>query len=164
MLFWVFDLDNTLYQLPRNTEFHYKYLDNDYQLKYSLSLLPMKKILYTNGTIGHADMCLKILDIENYFYKRICREDMNYIMKPHIKSFMIFIKKNKIMKNDKVVFFEDSVENLITAKNSFGWITVLIHPNHIMIPEIDFWFPNIHIALNFFNSKIMNHMKNIKKL
>ena len=85
MLYWVFDLDSTLYQLPDYVSFDYKYLDTDYQLKYLLSLLPLTKLLYTNGTIGHADICLKKIGIDGYFYNETCREDVNYIMKPIIE-------------------------------------------------------------------------------
>ena len=43
MLYWIFDLDYTLYQLPQGVDFDYKHLKNDSQLKYLLSMLPCKK-------------------------------------------------------------------------------------------------------------------------
>ena len=48
--------------------------------------------------------------------------------------------------NDKCVFFDDLPENLISAK-SFGWITVLINKKKYVHNNIDFWFPNIYLAL-----------------
>ena len=59
----------------------------------------------------------------------------------------------KINDNDKVVFFEDSAENLVTAK-SLGWITVLIGNKKPMISDVDFWFTDINQALNYFNNCI----------
>ena len=66
---------------------------------------------------------------------------------------------NNINQEDKCVFFEDSVDNLIVAKDR-GWITVLIGPNTTrnMHESVDFYFPNIYVALNYFNSKIDNHL------
>lgn len=155
MLYWVFDLDYTLYQLPIYLDFQYNYLSKDEDLKYLLDILPLKKILYTNGTVGHARECINIMGLKKTFNKKICRETVNNIMKPHMDSFKQFIRLCNIKKDDKVVFFEDSIENLITAKK-LGWITVLIQPNKIKLKEIDFWFPNIHKALTFFNKKIHN--------
>ena len=64
----------------------------------------------------------------------------------------------KIKQNDRIVFFEDTAENLITAK-SLGWITVLIGNKKPMINDIDFWFSDINQALNYFNSVISLHNK-----
>jgi len=153
MLYWVFDLDYTLYQMPNYIDFHYKHLKNDNDLNYLLTILPLRKVLYTNGTIGHAEECLNIMGLNKKFDKKICRETVNNIMKPNIQSFKHFKSLCNINKNDKVVFFEDSIENLIAAKK-LGWITVLIQPNKIKMKSIDFWFPNIHQALTFFNQKI----------
>ena len=33
MLYWIFDLDLTLYQLPQGVDFNYKHLNNDAQLR-----------------------------------------------------------------------------------------------------------------------------------
>lgn len=154
MLYWIFDLDHTLYQLPKNIRFDYSYLSKDYQLKYLLSMLPCKKIIYTNGTYGHGITSTEIMGIKQNFHSIIGRDNLGE-MKPSIKSFQNFIKKVKINDYDKCVFFEDTLENLITAK-TLGWITVLISPNKILSDDVDFWFPNIHVALNFFVNKIHN--------
>ena len=158
MLFWVFDLDYTLYQLPKNIEFNYLYLTPNNKLNNQLKLLPLKKVLFTNGTRGHAFKCLKLLKLEDIFENIVAREDVQYIMKPTIYSFNQFCLLNNINKTDKVVFFEDSIENLITAKNKFNWITVFIYPKRIKIKEIDFWFPNIEAALSFFLDKIYTNL------
>jgi len=154
MLYWVFDLDNTLYQLPRNIDFNYRYLKPNAKLRQQLQILPLKKILFTNGTKGHAKRCVDLLQINDIFDNYVCREDVDYIMKPEVYAFNKLYMLNNITQNDKVVFFEDSIENLIVAKNKFGWITVFIYPKRIKLKEIDFWFPNIYAALTFFLDKI----------
>ena len=51
MLYWIFDLDQTLYRLERNTQFRYSLLNKNTQLDTQLRILPLKKILFTNGTV-----------------------------------------------------------------------------------------------------------------
>jgi FMN phosphatase YigB (HAD superfamily) len=154
MLYWIFDLDYTLYQLPLDIQFDYSLLNYDPQLKYLLSMLPCYKIIYTNGTYGHGLTSSQILGIKESFHKIIGRDNIGH-MKPSIKSFLKFKKMNKIKETDKCVFFEDSIENLITAK-SLGWITVYIGNKKPLSEDIDFTFPNINLALNFFVNKIHN--------
>lgn len=159
MLYWIFDLDYTLYQLPRNTPFAYKELNEDSQLKYLLKKLPCSKLLFTNGTVFHADTCLKKMKLQRSFENVIARDSIQDL-KPNVSAYQKFESHNNISREDKCVFFEDSIENLIVAKDR-GWITVLINPNiHSNIHEnIDFYFPNIYVALSYFNQKIDDHLK-----
>ena len=154
MLYWVFDLDATLYKIDDSLIFTYSLLNRDLQLNYLLSILPCKKIIFSNGTKGHVLTTIKKLEIEDTFERRnIYGRDTLNDLKPNVSAFNKLIKRVDIKTNDKVVFFEDNVDNLITAKN-FNWITVLVSERKVLIPEIDFWFPTIHVALNYFNSKI----------
>ena len=152
MLYWIFDLDYTLYDMPSDKDFNYKYLKNDFQLNYLLKKLPFKKFIFTNGTFNHGIVCLDKLNILNNFDKMIARDTINDL-KPNISSFKQFINLTNIENKDKCVFFEDNIDNLIQAKN-FGWITVLITKENIINENIDFQFSNIHVALNYFLSKI----------
>lgn len=152
MLYWIFDLDETLYQLPNNTEFNYNMLTNDDQLNYLLIMLPCTKLIFTNGTFNHGIECLTKLNVIEHF-KNITSRDKIKTLKPEHESYIRFMKLNKITLNDKCIFFDDLPDNLINAKN-FNWITVLINKKRYVHESIDFWFPNIHIALNFFVSKI----------
>ena len=152
MLYWIFDLDQTLYQLPSNMDFSYKALSKDNHLNYLLDKLPSTKIIFTNGTYNHGLTCLNKLDIKKHF-KTIIARDTIKILKPEYNSYYRCMMVSGIQQTDKCVFFDDLPENLIAAK-SCGWITVLINRNKYMDNNIDFWFPNIYIALNFFSSKI----------
>ena len=157
MLYWIFDLDYTLYQFPRGTPFLYKNLNSDSQLCYLLKKLPCNKLMFTNGTIFHADFCMRKMKITGCFNNVIARDSIQDL-KPNQSAFQKFEIFNNITKEDKCVFFEDSVENLIIAKDR-GWITVLVHPDRESNrhESIDFYFPNIYLALNYFNQKIDDH-------
>jgi putative hydrolase of the HAD superfamily len=154
MLFWIFDLDNTLYQLKDNYSFNYNFIKKDYHLRYLLEKLPCKKDIFTNANHSHTNNTLKLLGLENIFGKIYSRDNIR-ALKPDILAFTTLTKLNNIKSSDKVVFFEDTIENLITAK-SFGWITVLISKKKVLLDEIDFWFPNINMALEYFNNHIEN--------
>lgn len=159
MLYWIFDLDYTLYQLPRGTPFSYSKLNSDSQLRYLLKKLPCEKLMFTNGTVFHADTCIKKMNLCGCFDNVIARDSIQDL-KPNQSAFQKFEIFNKITSEDKCVFFEDSVENLVVAKDR-GWITVLIHPDrHANTHEnIDFYFSNIYLALNYFNQKIDDHFQ-----
>ena len=152
MLYWVFDLDQTLYQLPENKGFDYKLLRNDEHLGYLLKKLPCKKLMYTNGTLGHASISIDRLSLNNIFHNIEARDTLNS-MKPNTESVKRFILKNRVQVNDKCVFFDDMPENLISSKNH-NWITVLIRKENCPHEYIDFWFPNIYVALNYFIFRI----------
>ena len=152
MLYWIFDLDQTLYQLPCNVDFNYKLLKKNDHLKYLLDSLPSTKIIFTNGTYNHAKVCLNKLDIMENF-KSIFSRDKILTLKPEHNSYVRCMNLNNITNNDKCVFFDDLPDNLINAK-SFGWITVLINRNRYIDEQIDFWFPNIYVSLNYFLFKI----------
>lgn len=154
MLFWIFDLDLTLYELPNNTNFSYKLLTKDKHLYYLLSKLPNKKLIFTNGTYNHALTSLKKMKILELF-NNIESRDTLMSLKPSSQSYNNFINSNKIRYRDKCVFFDDLPENLVNSKK-FNWITVLINKKKYVHQEIDFWFPNIYIALNFFICRIQN--------
>jgi len=154
MLYWIFDLDQTLYQLPNNTEFNYNILSADEQLHYLLVIIPSRKIIFTNGTYNHGVTCLNKLNIIEHFHSIISRDKIK-TLKPDYKSYKRCMTLCNISDNDKCVFFDDLPENLIAAKN-MGWITVLINKEKYFDNNIDFWFPNIYIALNYFITKINN--------
>jgi len=154
MLYWIFDLDQTLYQLPNNVEFKYEHLSSDDQLNYLLIMLPSRKIIFTNGTYNHGLTCLNKLNIIDYFNTIVSRDKIQ-TLKPHHNSYERCMELSEIGSEDKCVFFDDLPENLISAK-SFGWITVLINKKKYVDNNIDFWFPNIYLALNYFVSKINN--------
>lgn len=147
MLFWIFDLDYTLYDLPKNIPFKHSYLTRNDYLSLLLSFLPDKKVIYTNSNISHCYFSLKRIGIEQHFEKMITK-DIN-TLKPLESSYIKFIELNNITDDDLCIFFDDSETNLKAAK-SFGWITILIGKKKEEQPFIDFSFNKIQDALEYF--------------
>ena len=172
---WIFDLDNTLYDINlglfkkisnRITDFimskysldidQAKKIQKEYYLKYGLTLrglivekklepeefldyvhdvehpelkkndqliskiriLEGKKIIFTNATSKHAKKILKILELEHDFDQIIDIKDLEYIPKPDKRSYKKLLECLNLNKEklDKTIFFEDTVKNLIPAK------------------------------------------------
>ena len=87
--------------------------------------------------------------------KRVFGRDTIPYMKPSTRSFKFV--NNEIIKdynkNNEIYFFDDMVENLITA-NRIGWKTVWISSNFINKQNfIDYAFPNIYEAILYFKLK-----------
>lgn len=158
MLYWIFDLDHTLYTMSKNERFSYSKLFKNEQLNKQLYQLPCKKVIFTNGTIGHAYESLKKIGILHHFEGNIHARDTLNALKPNLNSFETIIRKVGIKNTDKVVFFEDSIENLITAKN-YNWINVYINQRKSLMQEVDFNFTNINIALNYFLVAIKKRLR-----
>ena len=154
MLYWIFDLDNTLYQLDLNdfNDFKYNFLKKDNYLNILLTLLPSTKLLFSNGTYNHCLKSLKIMGIESNFSNIISRDMINSL-KPNIDAFIKFIQLNNLKPNDVCFFFEDNIYNLKMAKN-LGWITIYIGQKPQYYNFINYNFKNIYQALEYFISKL----------
>ena len=158
MVYWIFDLDYTLYSLPKHIPFNYKYLKNDPEIKQRIDMLPGKKGIFTNGTRGHAYNSVITMGLQDTFHFIDGRDSLEGL-KPDIEIYKRFIQKNNMKSKEPVIFFEDTLINLQVAKQ-FGWITVLILGDSAtqLFPRprgADFVFKNIKEALEFFN----HHMR-----
>ena len=92
------------------------------------------------------------MDVSAYSFVAISNK-----FKPYLNSYVKLYHEAKIGLNDKCYFFEDTPINLVQAKK-FNWITILIsrdNPKFLKIkyPEIDYIFPDIIEAINYFNCK-----------
>ena len=150
MIYWIFDLDNTLYHIPQHINFNYNLIQKNYNLFDLLSKIKDKKIIFTNGTKSHAIHTLDLINIHSCF-------DINDIygryetgFKPSLKSYNEIIRVNNIKDTDKIIFFEDTIENLIVAKKKYNWITVDITGKYYNNESVDFSFNNIEQSLQFF--------------
>lgn len=162
MLYWIFDLDETLYQsnpkigVKEGLYLDYSFLHNDKKLKILLQYLQGHKLIMTNAIQKHCHHVLHRLDIKDCFH-HIYHRNLTNALKPHPRPYLQIMKELKINKKDMCIFFDDMPVNLIMAKK-FGWTTVLITPNPWRYYEghhsIDFVFPRVHNAIAFFLSKI----------
>ena len=156
---WIYDLDLTLYSYkgnPKMNEFNYNKIISPDNLKQNIRSLPGKKLLFTNGNLLHTLACIKKLNLERTFHKIACRELTGF--KPDIKSYINLYNIGNLSLKDICYFFEDTVDNLITAK-SLGWKTVYIgkKSHHIRrnYLEIDYGFPDITSALVYFQNEYL---------
>lgn len=167
MYYWIFDLDDTLYQLDTDRlnikvtnglYIDYSFLKKDKTLKLLLRCLSGNRVVMTNSITDHCQMVLKKMGIIGCFDEIF---DRNYMkqLKPHPQTYISLINKMKINKSDVCIFFDDSPINLLMAKK-FGWMTVLITPQPWRFKNghnsIDLIFPNVHTAVAFFVKKIYN--------
>ena len=88
------------------------------QLISKMRILEGKKIIFTNATSKHAEKILKILELEDVFDQIIDIKDLEYIPKPDKRSYKKLLECLNLNKEnlDKTIFFEDTVKNLIPAK------------------------------------------------
>ena len=126
-------------------------LHNDVTLFNLLDELKYPKIIYTNGTFGHAEDILRNMRLTNSFTAVYARDTMP-AMKPNMLSYKFVendIRKN-INEKNKYYFFDDRLENLEVAK-ARGWETIWIHEDFMSKPfYVDHAFPNIHTAVMFY--------------
>lgn len=93
-------------------------LEKNDQLISKIRLLEGKKIIFTNATLNHAKKILKILELEHDFDQIIDIKDLEYIPKPDKRSYKKLLECLNLNNEnlDKTIFFEDTVKNLIPAK------------------------------------------------
>ena len=99
-------------------------LQEDNDLRKILLLLPGKKYIFTNGTKKHAENVLRKLNLENIFQSIFGIKEANYLPKPNLKTYNLFLKTYKIDPKTSIMF-EDMGRNLIPAKE-LGMKTVLL--------------------------------------
>lgn len=102
-------------------------LNSDPELRNTILGLPGTKFIFTNGTTAHAENVLKKLELENIFESIFDIRAANYIPKPNLEAYNLFIKSTNINPHSSIMF-EDMGRNLPPAK-SLGMTTVLIKRN-----------------------------------
>ena len=99
-------------------------LQEDNDLRKILLLLPGKKYIFTNGTKKHAENVLKKLNLENIFQSIFGIKEANYLPKPNLETYNLFLRTYKIDPISSIMF-DDMGRNLIPAKE-LGMKTVLL--------------------------------------
>ena len=111
MKVFIFDLDDTIIYHPFG-QVNYNDIGLDVNLFNLLDELKFPKIIYTNGTYGHAEEILNNMKLTNLFTAVYARDTMP-AMKPHEVSFR-FVEKDirkHIDQKNKYYFFEDRLES-----------------------------------------------------
>jgi putative hydrolase of the HAD superfamily len=86
----------------------------DKPLDNALSNLPGRKIIYTNATEAHAVAVMDRLGISSHFEAVFDIADANYLPKPYLPSYELFLKKHAVDPK-RAVMFEDTAKNLKPA-------------------------------------------------
>lgn len=99
-------------------------LTPDPLMRKHIKSLPGRKLIYTNGSKGHARNVGTHLKLFDLFDGSFGIEDADYIPKPKRETYEIF---NRVFKIDptRAIFFEDNVFNLEVPK-AMGMVTVLV--------------------------------------
>ena len=125
------------------------------QLISKIRILEGKKIIFTNATSKHAKKILKILELEDDFDQIIDIKDLDYIPKPDKRSYKKLLECLNLNKEnlDKTIFFEDTVKNLIPAKElgiTTVWMKNSINEKDFMKNSnfIDYSFNNLNEFLD----------------
>lgn len=156
MIYFIFDLDDTIIIHPPNNSDMYDIIPDPYLINL-FDNLRYKSYIFTNGTNDHAELIIDKMQLFNF--KKIFARDTIPFMKPDIKSFN-FVQNNILNSdynndnNNTFIFFDDLLENLKMAKN-LGWYTVWISPRFNSSSNFDFIdnsYPNIYDALHKINN------------
>lgn len=156
---YIFDLDDTLYQIKSN-----EYINK--VNKQELRKLNGIKILFSNATFGHVSILMKELGITDIF-NVVFTTDILGGYKPNPLMYEKIMKLCNLNDDDNIYFFDNLAINLYPAKK-YKWKTVLIIPsdekiilsndtnnNENLLSKIDDWldykFDNINDALKFIN-------------
>ena len=130
-------------------------LEKNDQLISKIRILEGKKIIFTNATSKHAKKILKILELEHDFDQIIDIKDLEYIPKPDKRSYKKLLECLNLNKEnlDKTIFFEDTVKNLIPAKElgiTTVWMKNSINEKDFMknYKFIDYSFKNLNEFLD----------------
>ena len=130
-------------------------LEKNDQLISKIRILEGKKIIFTNATSKHAKKILKILELEHDFDQIIDIKDLEYIPKPDKRSYKKLLECLNLKKEnlDKTIFFEDTVKNLIPAKElgiTTVWMKNSINEKDFMknCNFIDYSFNNLNEFLD----------------
>ena len=130
-------------------------LEKNDQLISKIRILEGKKIIFTNATSKHAKKILKILELEDDFDQIIDIKDLEYIPKPDKRSYKKLLECLNLNKEnlDKTIFFEDTVKNLIPAKElgiTTVWMKNSINEKDFMknCDFIDYSFNNLNEFLD----------------
>ena len=103
------------------------FMKKDLVLRGELENLNMRKLIFTNGSIDHANNVLKHLGIDDLFEDILDITDEEYNPKPEPRAFDLMVKKFKLNPVD-TIYVEDIAKNLSIGKKR-GCTTVWLINN-----------------------------------
>ncbi|MEQ9143139.1 MAG: pyrimidine 5'-nucleotidase [Parvibaculaceae bacterium] len=102
------------------------HIDPSEALDRALTRLPGRKVIFTNGTVAHADNVTRQLGITHHFDTVYDIVTVDYTPKPHRSAYDRFVSASGIAP-DRSAMFEDIARNL-EAPHALGMTTVWVRP------------------------------------
>ncbi len=123
------------YFLQHAHDIDYAPVPADVALDRALNALAGRKLIFTNGTVAHAESVLQRLGVAHHFTDIFDIVDSDYIPKPQRGPYEKFIRRTNIRARTSAMF-EDIARNL-EAPHELGMTTVLItsddnHDAHVL--------------------------------
>lgn len=104
-------------------------------MRVALQRLDGPRLIFTNGSLAHAERVLERLDLADLFADLFALEDADLIPKPDPRTFARMTERFDIAPTS-AAFFEDTTRNLAPAK-AIGMTTVLVGA-HAFDVEVDY--------------------------
>jgi len=99
----------------------------DAALRQAIARLPGRRLIFTNGSLGHAERVLGHLNLHDLFDDLFAIETADYLPKPALATFDKITKLHAV-RPPQAAFFEDSEKNLVPAAR-MGMTTILVGPH-----------------------------------
>lgn len=96
----------------------------DRQLDEALHALPGRKLIFTNGTVAHAEKVLARIGITHHFGGIFDIVHADFIPKPEMEPYRKFLRQTGV-RPETAAMFEDIARNLL-APHELGMTTVLV--------------------------------------
>ncbi|PHS23828.1 MAG: pyrimidine 5'-nucleotidase [Robiginitomaculum sp.] len=100
-------------------------LSVDQTLQGAIAALPGRKIVFTNGSRGHANRVLAARGLNDLFDDIIGIEDTGFVPKPQPQAYAHLLDNVKV-DPAQAAFIEDMARNLEPA-HALGFVTILVH-------------------------------------
>ncbi|MBB71381.1 MAG: pyrimidine 5'-nucleotidase [Legionellales bacterium] len=104
------------------------HVDADHELEELLSMIPKRKVIFTNGSRRHAEHTLGKLGINHHFEDIFDITAAEYIPKPNAYPYQKICEKHNIDPK-RAIMFDDIARNLLPAAD-IGMTTVLIESDN----------------------------------
>lgn len=118
------------------------YISRNDELIEEIEKIPYTKYCFTNGFPHKASLILNKLEIEEYFSAVFCSIDdyekhRKWILKPNPEAYRFVINQLSLDKDTKIVFFDDSKENIQMAQSEeFQWIAYHVTPENDIVARL----------------------------
>ena len=118
----------------------------DPALRAAIDRLPGRRLIFTNGSLGHAERVLGHLGLDHLFEDVFAIETADYLPKPAMATFEKIVSRHDLSAS-LTAFFEDSEKNLAPAA-VLGMTTVLVGA-HAAASTADFVHHRTHDLAGF---------------